>query len=145
VSRDHNGRDRATRGAIIALGLLLAACQSMSDVKQGDGRKATIAGKAYEQIWDAAYQVSDEHFEIREQNKAQGVILAERTWKPYQPGAWMGIYITSVGPGQDAYAVEVVQRNKNLGTIGATDWEYKVLRDIYRRLGLPALDPTRDR
>jgi hypothetical protein len=28
--------------------------------------------------------------------------------------------------------------------VGEQDWEYKILRDIYRELGLPALDPRRD-
>jgi len=28
--------------------------------------------------------------------------------------------------------------------VGEQDWEYKILRDNHRELGLPALDPTRD-
>ena len=51
---------------LVMLAVGLVACQSMSDVKPGDGRKATIAGKSYDQVWDAAYKVADEHFEIRE-------------------------------------------------------------------------------
>ncbi|SRR6266511_4935648 len=129
---------------LAALALSLVACQSMSDVKPGDGRKATISGKTYEQVWDAAYKVADEHFEVREQDKARGVIRAERTMSAFSSGAWVGIYITPSNPGVSTYTVEVVRRKKVVTQAGEQDWEYKVLRDIYRRLGLPALDPSRD-
>jgi hypothetical protein len=41
--------------------------------------------------------------------------------------------------------VEVVRRKKVSTSLVEEDWEYKILRDIYRELGLPALDPSRDR
>jgi len=69
---------RAPATAALMVAVALAACQSMSDVKPGHGRKATITGKSYNQIWDAAHKVVDEHLEIREQDKARGVIVGER-------------------------------------------------------------------
>lgn len=129
---------------LAALAVSLVACQSMSDVKPGDGRKAAITGKSYDEIWAAALTVADEHFEIREQDKARGVILAERTWSAWSSGAYVGIYITPPAPAATTYTVEVVRRKKVVTQVGGQPWEYKVLRDIYRQLRLPALDPTRD-
>ena len=127
----------------IAAAILLVGCQSMSDLKPGDGRKATITGRSYDEIWEAALRVADEHFEIREQDRARGVILAERTVSASSYGAWIGTYITPPIQGAPAYTVEVVRRKKMTTNFGEQDWEYKVLRDIYRQLGLPALDPSR--
>ena len=122
---------------------LLAACQTLADVRPGDGRKSTITGKSYDAIWAAAHTVAEEHFEIREQDQARGIILAERTMSAWSSGAYVGIYITptTMAP---AHTIEVVRRRKVTTQAGEQDWEYKVLRDIYRRLGLPALDPRRD-
>jgi hypothetical protein len=130
---------------VILLVVSLAGCQSMSDVKPGDGRRTTITGKTYDEIWDAAHKVADEHFEIREHDKARGVILGERTVSAFGWGSWVGLYITPAVEGADTYTVEVVRRKKASGNLGEQDWEYKTLRDIYRLLGLPPLDPTRDR
>jgi hypothetical protein len=122
----------------------LTACQSMSSLKPGDGRKATISGKSYDQIWDAAHKVADEHLEIHQQDKARGVIVGERTMH-FGYGAWVGTYITPTTPSAPVYTVEVVRRKKVSTSLVEEDWEYKILRDIYRELGLPALDPSRDR
>jgi hypothetical protein len=128
----------------LLVALAVAACQTMSSVKPGDGRKATITGKSYDQVWGASHKVAGEHFEIHEQDKARGVILGERTMSSWGAGAWVGTYITPPQPGASAYVVEVVRRKKLVTNAGEQDWEYKVLRDIYRELGLPALDPSRD-
>lgn len=122
----------------------LAACQSMSSVKPGDGRKATITGKTYDQIWDAAHKVAGEHLQIHEQDKTRGVIVGEREMSAWSYGAWVGTYITPPTPGAPVYTVEVVRRKKMTTNVGEQDWEYKMLRDIYRELGLSALDPRRD-
>ena len=87
--------------------------------------------------------MSDEHFEIREFDKTRGVIVGERTWSAASWGAWVD-YITRATTNAPAYMVEVVRRKKMTTSIGEQDWEYKMLRDIYRQLGLPVLDPTRD-
>ena len=138
-------RSHAGRASVLVVAVLvLAGCQSLADVKPGDGRKATISGKTYDQIWEAAYKVADEHFEIREQDKARGVIVGERTVSAWSWGAWVGTYITPPAAGAPAYTVEVVRRKKMTTNLGEQDWEYKLLRDIYRHLGLPALDPKRD-
>lgn len=135
---------RASATAALIVTVAIAACQSMSDVKPGDGRKATITGKSYDQIWDAAYKAADEHLQIHEQDKARGVIVGERSMSFGSYGAWVGTSITPLTPGAPAYTVEVVRRKKMTTNVGEQDWEYKMLRDIYRELGLPALDPTRD-
>ena len=38
----------------------LTACQSLSDVKPGDGRKETFRGYTYDQVWSAAVKVADD-------------------------------------------------------------------------------------
>jgi hypothetical protein len=116
----------------------------MSSVKPGDGRKATITGKSYDEIWDAARKVSNEHLEIHEQDKTRGVLVGERTMSAWSYGAWIGTYITPPAPGASAYTVEVVRRKKMTTNVGEQDWEYKMLRDIYHELGLPPFDPRRD-
>jgi hypothetical protein len=55
--------------ALVIVTVALAACQSMSSVKPGDGRKTTITGKSYDQIWGATHKVAVEHFQIHEQDK----------------------------------------------------------------------------
>jgi hypothetical protein len=102
----------------------------MSDVKPGDGRKATITGHSYDDIWRAALKVADEHFEIREQDQAHGVIKAERTTTAFGWGAWVGLYITLSAPGAERYVVEVVSRKKATGNLSEQGWESKVLRDL---------------
>ena len=62
-------------------------------MKPGDGRKVDITGQNYDSIWAAALKVADEHFEIREQDKAKGIIMAERTTTMFGWGAWIGIYV----------------------------------------------------
>jgi hypothetical protein len=85
--------------AMLGVSLLAASCSSsgwtLSDVKPGEAgshswavvlgedarldRRVTITGHAYDEIWSAAILVAQEHFEIREQDRARGVIKAERT------------------------------------------------------------------
>ena len=122
----------------------IVGCQSMSSVRPGDGRKVTITGKSYDEVWGAAQKVCNEHFEIREQDKTRGIIIGEREVHWSDAGAWVGTYIAPTTPGSSAYIVEVVRRKKVVTNVNVRDWEYKVLRDIYRELGLPALDPSRD-
>ncbi len=110
--------------------LLLAGCQSMADVQPGDGRTLTITGREYAAVWQAAVRVADEHFEIREQDQARGVILAERTIAAWGYGAWVGIYITPPAAGATAYTVEVVSRKKLMTNVTEQGWEKKVLRDL---------------
>jgi hypothetical protein len=110
--------------------LALAACQSMSDVKPGGGKVATITGKSYEEVWAAAVKVADEHFEIREQNQAAGFIKAERTFTYMGWGAWVGIYIVPSTPGSTSYRVEVVGLRKAAVNLAEQGWEGKTLRDI---------------
>lgn len=119
------------RELLIGMGLLgMVGCQTMSDVKPGDGKRQTFAGVTYDQLWTAALKVADEHFEIREQDKEKGIILAERTYSAWSHGAWVGIYITPPPAGAPPYTVEVVRRRKVTTNIGEQDWERKVLRDI---------------
>src|SRR5882762_1379941 len=135
---------RWTTWMLVMVTVALAACQTMSDVKPGDGRKATINGKSYDQIWDAAHKVADEHLQIHEQDKTRGVIVGERPMSFGSYGAWVGTYITPTMPDAPAYTVEIVRRKKMTANVGEQDWKYKMLRDIYRELGLPALDPRCD-
>jgi hypothetical protein len=117
-------------GSLLLAGLSLAGCQSLSDVAPGDGRTATITGHTYEEIWRAALTVADEHFEIREQDQARGVIKAERTTTAFGWGAWVGLYITPPAPGANRYVVEVVSRKKATGNLAEQGWEGKVLHDL---------------
>ncbi|HTK92136.1 MAG TPA: hypothetical protein VL948_18035 [Verrucomicrobiae bacterium] len=114
----------------MALAMCLGACQSLSDVKPGDGRKLTIEQRAYDEIWNAALRVADEHFEIREQDKARGVILAERTATFMEATSYIGLYITPSAPGAQSYTVEVVRRKRMTTNANVQDWERKVLRDL---------------
>jgi len=118
------------KGLPILLILLLTACQSMSDVQPGDGRRATITGRSYAEVWQAAVKVADEHFETRERDEARGIILAERPLTPWGTGAWVGIYVTPPTADAAAYTVEVVSRKKLLTTVTEQGWEKKVLRDL---------------
>jgi hypothetical protein len=118
------------RLGVVVLALLLSACQSMSDVKPGDGKNAHITGKSYDQVWAAAVKVADAHFEIREQDKARGIITGERTMTAWGAGAWVGIYIEPPQPGAEVYRVEVVSRKKLVTNLTEQGWEGKTLRDI---------------
>lgn len=120
----------AVRGALL-LALLLTGCQSMVDVKPGDGRTLTVTDRSYAAIWQAALTVADEHFEIHQQDQARGVIVAERTMIPFRsPGSWVGIYITPPTAGAAVYTVEVVSRKKWVGGLLEQGWEKKLLRDL---------------
>ena len=109
---------------------LLTGCQTMADVQPGDGKAVTITGKGYEEVYNAAWKVADEHFDIQEQSRATGVIKAERTVTMFGNGAWVGIYIVPPAPGAASYRVEVVSRKKATANIGEQSWERKTLRDI---------------
>ena len=90
----------------------------------------TIEQRAYDEIWNAALRVADEHFEIREQDKARGVILAERTATFMEATSYIGLYITPSAPGAQSYTVEVVRRKRMTTNANVQDWERKVLRDL---------------
>lgn len=123
----------------ILTGLVSVGCQTLAHVQPGDGRRATITGRTYEAIWQAALKVADEHFEILERDQTRGVIRAERTMSAWSSGAYVGIYITPPVPRADSYLVEVVRRKKVKTQVGEQDWEYKVLRDMFAELKLPPL------
>jgi len=125
--------NRAAIGLAIVLGF--AGCATMEDVKPGGGRTLEVRGHSYEEIWQAALKVADEHFEIREQDQAQGVIRAERTYTMWGYGAWVGIYIVPPTAGADRYTVEIVSRKKLATNITEQGWEKKVLRDLDDVLG----------
>jgi hypothetical protein len=110
--------------------LVFAGCQSLSDVKPGDGKKLTIEQRSYDEIWRAALRVTQEHFEIREQDRSRGTILAERTRTFMEAPSWIGVYITPSVSGASSYTVEVVRRKWMTTNVNVQDWERKVLRDL---------------
>ncbi len=114
----------------VAFAVLFGACQSMGDVKPGDGKKATFTGRSYEEIWGAAMKVANAHFEIRQQDPGRGIILGERAYHFMRVGAWVGIYVTPPASGVPTYTVEVVMRTKSTWDISEQGWESKVLRDL---------------
>ena len=116
--------------SVVLVMLSLAACQSLSDVKPGDGMKLTFDGHSYADIWNAALLVADEHFEIREQDQSRGVILAERTRTFMEAPSWIGIFITPTSSAAGRYTVEVVRRKWMTTNLNVQDWERKVLRDL---------------
>lgn len=120
----------AVLALFVCLALFLGACQSLSDVKPGDGKKLTIEQRSYDDIWNAALRVANEHFEIREQDKAHGIILAERTPTFIEARSYIGLYITPPAPGAQSYTVEVVRRKRMTTNQNVQDWERKVLRDV---------------
>lgn len=122
-----------------ALAALLGGCTSMADVGPGEGKKATFRGYSYDRVWTAVYRVAEEHFEIREMDKARGVIKAERTFHYMQGrGNWVGIYITPPQAGAPAYQVEVVAIGKARVEILGQAWESKVLRQTQFALDNPS-------
>ena len=120
---------------VLVMALTLGACQTMSDVRPGEGQSIAIAGHPYDQVWDATLKVAEQHFTIHEQSKPEGVILAERSGTG---GGWIGIYFTGSGP--NTFRVEVVRKGKYGGQISWTDWPRTVLREVQAALGQP---PTR--
>jgi hypothetical protein len=89
-----------------------------------------LRSRDYGAIWQAAVHVADEDFEIREQDQARVVIMAERTMTAWDAGAWIGIYIAPPTAGAPTYVVEVVSRKKLVTNLGEQGWEKKVLRDL---------------
>ena len=125
--------------AILSVVLITSSCISKwADVGPGGvyvmGRKATITGHSYDEIWMAAYTVADEHFEIREQDKSRGVIRAERMEIVGMGGARVGISIVPPVTGVNQYVIEVVVVPRNAYDPAQQDWEQKVLRDVHRVL-----------
>jgi hypothetical protein len=118
------------RAGVLLMVLALSACQSMSDVRPGEGQSITIADHPYDQIWDATLKVAEQHFTVLEQSKPEGIILAERRGTG---GGWIGIYFTGSGP--SAIRVEVVRKGKYAGQISWTDWSRTVLREVQATLG----------
>ena len=131
------GRNMKTVFRLAAFAMLFAACQTMADVKPGDGHRATIDKRSYDDIWKAATRVAEEHFEIRESDRERGTILAERPNGFVEPGAWVGIFISPASTGAPTYTVEVVRRKKMTTNVGVKDWEQKVIRDIFFVLNNP--------
>jgi hypothetical protein len=116
---------------LIAL-VVLAACQSLADVTPGAGRRATIEGHTYDQVWSAAMKAASEHFRVVEQVKQDGIIRAEQSGIG---GGWIGIYLT--GTAASGFTVEVVKKVRFVGSW--QDWEQRVLREIQDTL---AKQPT---
>ena len=152
---------------MLVVSLLAASCcnlsgWALSDVKPGAAeshswtivlggaarldRKVTITGHSYDEIWNAAILVAQEHFAIREQDRARGVIRAERTeiswghpctldfyWSS-GGGAWVGIFIVPAATVADLYVVEVVSLPMHVGDPILQNWTEKVPRDMQRVL-----------
>lgn len=107
-----------------------AGCQTMSEVRPGEGRREAIEGHTYDQVWGAAEQVARAHFGVKEQDKAKGTIVAERPISVWSYGAWIGIYVEPPGGAGRTFTVEVVSRRRVASDIGVYDWETKVLGDV---------------
>jgi hypothetical protein len=128
---------------ILVLVTCLTSCQSIADVRPGNGHKTTTSGKTYDEVWDAAYKTANEDFEIQHQDKRHGTILGEVPRGAWGSGGWVGIYLTPSTTGAGNYTLEVVWRKRRLvRDIGEREWGYVVLRDICHALGLQAPDPN---
>jgi hypothetical protein len=123
---------RAGSIGLLALALALGGCQTMSDVKPGQGQSITVADHAYDKVWDTTLKVVEQHFTVHEQSKTEGIILAERGG---MGGGWIGIYFTGAGPNN--IRVEVVRMGKYAGQIAWTNWPRTVLREVQASLGEP--------
>ncbi len=83
----------------------------MADVTPGDGRKVLFGGHGYDAIWAAAVRVANEHFDIREQNEARGVIRAERRLSGEPPRGSGSVSAAAwPPPAQPASTASVYQR-----------------------------------
>lgn len=130
------GRSAMIRAAgVVMLAVILAACQTLSDARPGQGRSITITGHPYDQVWEATLKVAAQHFTIHEQSKTEGIIFGERSGTG---GGWIGIYFTAAGA--KAFRVEVVRKGKYVGQVSWTDWEKRVLGEVQTALGIT---PTR--
>lgn len=126
------GRSALVRAArVVTLTMSLVACQTMSDVRPGEGRSITITGRPYDQVWDATLKVAAQHFTIHEQSKTEGIIFGERSG---MGGGWIGIYFTAAGA--STFRVEVVRKGKYVGQVSWTDWEKRVLGEVQTALGV---------
>jgi hypothetical protein len=128
----HSLRAEVARVVLVAIvATVLAGCSTLADLKPGRGYSATVKGRTYDEIWNAAIRVADEHFEVRERNRESGVIRAERgmAWDSW--GEYVGIFVRPPHEGEPLYTVEVVNRKKASGQISGQGWEHKVMRDIF--------------
>ena len=140
-------RPRIALTLAILVSLLIPSCTfpllpmtlpwKLSDIQPEPGgvpgsihRNLTITEHSYDRIWTAAIMVAHEHFEIRQQDRSQGVIRAVRT-SPVEYGeAGIGIFIIPAGAGANIYVIEAVSIPRLFPDPSTQNWAAKVLRDL---------------
>lgn len=129
----------------IILSLFLSACASQNDLGTGKtGKSFTVSGHSYNQVWDAALAsvnqtTGDQALEIakdlhiKEQNRAQGKILASTGLSLLSWGEVVGIFIT---PPRNAasHTIEIESRAKLQTNVFANNWEDELMTAIKHNL-----------
>lgn len=118
--------------SICFLCLTLLGCVSVKDLSPGMGSSVCIRERTYNEIWEASIHAVAKHVEIKEVDKAAGLIHAES-----QAGLFSGVQVVSafIKPPDTAasiYTVEVISRSVRAWTLLGTDWEPLILQDIQK-------------
>jgi len=93
---------RAMAAVGIALGL--ASCASMSTLEPGGrGTTFTVTGKPFAKIWEAAVRVVDRHLPLHTDNRAAGIIRAEKKAGMFTWGEFAAVYVSPTAANAGTY------------------------------------------
>lgn len=133
--------------------LLLTACAGSEDLAPGKtGKKITLSGGTYDQIWNASLaSVKSAHgtqalevektLTVTTEDKAAGKIVAGTGMSVLSWGEVVGVWIS---PAADAptHTVEVESRTKMQTNVFSNNWEDEIIAGIYKNLGMVAPAPA---
>lgn len=127
------------KSLLLALSFLaaLAGCATTDSLQPGAGGSSfEVRGKSYDEVWKAAVTVAGRSLTIVENNKAAGILKAEKgvgltTW-----GEVVGIYVRPAKNGAPVYTVEVQSLKRSKAQVTGQDWTTTMVSGIKAELGL---------
>lgn len=116
--------------------LQMVGCTDIQSVKPdtGEGTKITIYRRSYDDIWNAAIDVTGSRLTIIESDKRKGIIKAEAKESTF--GEVVGIFIKPNVEGKKKYVVEVLTFLKYRPQVPGQDSEPVIINELKSKLEL---------
>jgi hypothetical protein len=117
---------------------LFSGCASTGTVRdalaEDNGAVFIVENRSFDEVYNAALKVMSNKFSLREQDKNQGMILAENSATAFSWGERIGVQVKPHS-GQKIKIVVVSQKVSRMQMTGS-DWEQSVMAGIKAELGV---------
>lgn len=116
------------------LGLALCGCAGTDDLQlsNGKGKRFSVSGARYEQVWQAATHAMSQDMAIVESHRPSGVIKSRVV--NGTAGKVVGFFIQPTDEAASHYTITVVSKKPFQTEFVDRDWEPSVVEDFRRAL-----------